>query len=80
VLQPAQPSLSQPSLATGGFSIQVGGDAGPDYSVYAATNPAENFTDWNWLVTSNPATLPFQFLDPAATNYSQRFYRVIIGP
>jgi hypothetical protein len=60
--------------------MQVGGDAGPDYSVYVTTNLSENFTGWDWLLTSNPATLPFQFLDRAATNFSQRFYRVTIGP
>jgi hypothetical protein len=80
VLQPAPPSVSQPSLTAGGFKMQVGGDAGPDYSVYVTTNLSENFTGWDWLLTSNPATLPFQFLDRAATNFSQRFYRVTIGP
>jgi hypothetical protein len=80
VLQPSQPSLSQASLTANGFNMQVGGDAGPDYSVYATTNLSENFTGWDWLLTSNPGSLPFQFFDRTATNFSRRFYRVTIGP
>lgn len=80
VLQPAVPQLSQASMATGGFQMQISGDTGPDYSVYTTTNLADDFTDWNLLVTSNPPSLLFQFLDTGATNYSRRFYRVIIGP
>jgi Putative Ig domain len=80
VLQPSQPSLSQASLTASGFNMQVGGDAGPDYSVYATTNLSENFTGWDWLLTSNPGTLPFQFFDRTATNFSRRYYRVTIGP
>jgi hypothetical protein len=80
VLQPALPSVSQPFFSTGGFQMQIGGDTGPDYSVYATTNLALNFANWNWLLTSNSPALPFQFQDRMATNYSQRFYRVLIGP
>jgi hypothetical protein len=80
VLPPAQPSLSQPSFSAGTFRMQIGGDTGPDYSVYATTNLALSLTGWNWLLTSNSPALPFQFQDPMATNYPQRFYRVLIGP
>lgn len=80
VLSPATPSVSQAAMAGGGFKIQVGGDSGPDYSVYASTNISKNSTNWSWLLTTNPPTLPFQFLDPTATNYVQRFYRVLLGP
>lgn len=80
VLEPAVPQVSQASLAAGGFQMEISGDTGPDYSVYTTTNLADDFTDWNLLVTSNPPALPFEFLDPTATNYPHRFYRVIIGP
>jgi hypothetical protein len=79
-LQPAQPSVSQQSLAASGFHMTIGGDSGPDYSVYASTDLANNFSAWDWLLTTNPANLPFQFMDPAATNYARRFYRVLLGP
>ncbi|HWD92599.1 MAG TPA: PA14 domain-containing protein [Verrucomicrobiae bacterium] len=80
VSQPALPFVSQPSFSTGGFQMEIGGDTGPDYSVYATTNLTSNFASWNWLLTSNSPALPFQFQDPMATNYPQRFYRVLIGP
>jgi hypothetical protein len=80
VLPPARPYVSQASLAASGFRMMIGGDSGPDYSVYASTDLANNFSGWNWLLTTNPASLPFQFLDPAATNYARRFYRVLLGP
>jgi hypothetical protein len=80
VSQPAPPSVTQSSFVPGGFKMQIGGDTGPDYSVYATTNLGMNFTSWSWLLTSNSPALPFQFMDPLATNYPQRFYRVLIGP
>jgi hypothetical protein len=80
VTRPAQPSISMPLFATGGFNMLVGGDAGPDYSVYAATNLAKSLSNWSWLLTTNPVALPFQFRDRTATNFAQRFYRVLLGP
>ena len=80
VLQPARPSTTQVSAGNGKFQMLIGGDAGPDYSVYASTDVTKNFSNWDWLLTTNPASLPFQFLDPGATNSAQRFYRVLIGP
>jgi PA14 domain-containing protein/concanavalin A-like lectin/glucanase superfamily protein/glycosyl hydrolase family 127 (putative beta-L-arabinofuranosidase)/glycosyl hydrolase family 2/beta-L-arabinofuranosidase (glycosyl hydrolase family 127)/3-keto-disaccharide hydrolase/putative Ig domain-containing protein len=80
VLPPAKPSVSQPMVGSGGFQMMIEGDAGPDYSVYSATDLALNFSAWTWLLTTNPATLPFQFIDPTATNYGRRFYRVLLGP
>jgi hypothetical protein len=80
VVAPAQPSVSQPSAGSGPFRMLISGDAGPDYSVYASTDLGKNFSAWNWLLTTNPPSLPFQFMDPTATNYGQRYYRVLIGP
>jgi hypothetical protein len=60
--------------------LQVNGDAGPDYLIYVTTNLAAGLANWTWLLTTNPTILPFQFADSAATNYSQRFYRVLLGP
>jgi Concanavalin A-like lectin/glucanases superfamily/Beta-L-arabinofuranosidase, GH127 middle domain/Beta-L-arabinofuranosidase, GH127 catalytic domain/3-keto-disaccharide hydrolase/Putative Ig domain len=80
VLRPAQPAIAFLQFSGGRFGMQVGGDAGPDYQIYVATNLTEGSTDWTWLLTTNPATLPFQFVDPATTNYGQRFYHVKLGP
>jgi hypothetical protein len=80
VLPPAKPSVTQSAVANSGFQMMVDGDSGPDYSVYASTDLANNFSGWNWLLTTNPSSLPFLFRDPAATNYGRRFYRVLLGP
>jgi hypothetical protein len=45
--------------------------------VYVTTNL---LSDWQLLFTTNPVSLPFQGVDPASTNYVQRFYRVLLGP
>jgi uncharacterized repeat protein (TIGR03806 family) len=76
VLQPTQPVFANPNVNNGTFSMNVSGDAGPDYSVYGSTN----LVNWNLLMTTNPSTLPFLFTDPGATNFNQRFYRVLLGP
>jgi hypothetical protein len=80
VLRPAQPQITAPLFGSAGLSLRVSGDTGPDYSIYATTNVARAFSDWDWLVTTNPVALPFQFIDVTATNYAQRFYKVLLGP
>jgi hypothetical protein len=80
VLQPAQPNLTLPQFTSAGFNLRVSGDAGPDYSVFATTNIANVFSSWEWLSTTNPSVLPFQFIDAGATNHTRRFYRVLLGP
>jgi autotransporter-associated beta strand protein len=77
---PAPPTLGACALINGSFSMAVSGEAGPDYSVYATTNLASGSANWEWLLTTNPSTLPFRYTDPVATNFSQRFYRVRLGP
>jgi autotransporter-associated beta strand protein len=73
---PALPTLSAPSMNNGAFQLSVSGDAGPDYALWASTN----LVNWNPVLTNYSATPPVWFTDPAATNYSQRFYRIILGP
>jgi len=65
--------LSQPVwLAGGAFGFNVSGAAGRNYQIAASTN----LLDWS-LVTNVVATNnQFEFVDPSATNYPQRFYRV----
>jgi hypothetical protein len=61
-----------------GNALDAGGN-GNDGAIfgnaYAAANPAAGSANWTWLQTSNPATLPFQFVDSAAINSGQGFYR-----
>ncbi len=80
VLQPAPPDITAPAFAGNNFTMCVGGEAGPDYEIYTTTNLADAFVHWQWLFTTNPASLPFQFADSSVTNFSQRFYRVLLGP
>jgi hypothetical protein len=79
VMPPAPPVLDAPQISGGRFTMQVNGDAGPDYQIYVTTNLAAGAAGWSWLMTTSPLVLPFQFVDPA-TNYTQRFYRVLLGP
>ncbi len=76
VNQPAQPGLVSAMVTNGQFKLLVSGDLGPDYTVFGSTN----LLNWNPLFSTNPTALPFLFVDPAASNYNQRFYRVLLGP
>ena len=74
--RPAAPGLSSLLAGPGWFSVLVSGDAGPDYSIQGSTN----LVNWTVIQTTNPPGLPFLFTDPGASNYHQRFYRVLLGP
>ncbi len=79
VLRPTTPTISQPTFTNGIFSVQVSGDSGPDYTLLGATNLNPPVT-WLPLKTNLAPALPLNFLDLTATNFSQRFYRIQIGP
>jgi hypothetical protein len=70
-----QPALNPPLFGNGQFKLSISGDSGPDYNIFASTN----LTDWTLLLSTNSPPTPFEFLDPA-TNFSQRFYRVLLSP
>jgi autotransporter-associated beta strand protein len=76
VTAPVVPALSATTISNGVFGMTISGDAGPDYNIYGSTN----LMDWLLLQQNFSPALPLQFLDPAATNFSQRFYRVQLGP
>jgi hypothetical protein len=76
VNRPVQPGLASPSLADGKFGMTISGDAGPDYTIQASSN----LLNWSSILTTNPPSTPFLYLDTAATNYPQRFYRILLGP
>ena len=58
----------------GGFKFHVTGDP-----VLTTIQGSTNLITGNWmnLYTGTP---PFDFTDPASTNYLQRFYRAVVGP
>ena len=63
--------MTNPNTAGGGlFQFALTNISGWNMSVFASTN----LIDWELLPTqARPA---WQFLDPASTNFPQRFYRI----
>ena len=76
VTRPAQPNIQSTSLAGGTFQFQIYGDAGPDYTIQASTN----LVNWSPLFTTNSPALPFNWSDPNAANFNQRYFRILLGP
>jgi hypothetical protein len=76
VLRPGQPIIEL--FSGNGFppNLTISGDSGPDYTVQASTN----LFDWLTIYTTNSPPLPFLWTDPDAASFSQRFYRVLLGP
>jgi pectate lyase len=73
---PSKPQLSGFIYNNGTFSLTVNGDTGPDYIVQASTN----LTDWTSIFTNHSPIPPFVWTDLVASNFSQRFYRIQLGP
>jgi hypothetical protein len=69
-------TLTPLASTTGQFVMQVEGFVGPDYAIEATTN----FTNWTELGTTNPVAMPFEFVDAAAGNFTNQFYRARLGP
>ncbi len=70
--------LTNPTvLANGSFQFAFTNTPGVAFSALAATNLSQPLTNWTVLggVTESPAG-HFQFTDPQATNFPQRFYSV----
>jgi pectate lyase len=76
VSAPANPQTPAFAFNNGQFSLTITGDAGPDYIVQASTN----LTDWAGVFTNPSPVLPFVWNDSAASDFSQRFYRIQLGP
>jgi len=68
--------IGSPVWSGGEFSLQVGGDVGPDYAVQVSTN----LVQWETLFTTNSPLMPFQWTDPDAGVLPIRFYRIVVGP
>jgi hypothetical protein len=76
VLRPVAPAISALHISNGIFTMMVAGDAGPDFGLYASTN----LISWELIQQTNPPLLPFRFIDSAAVNCDQRFYRIQLLP
>lgn len=72
----AAPEFQSFSVSNGQATMLIGGAAGYTYTVQASTN----LTVWTTLLTTNPATLPFDWTDTGATNAPARFYRILLSP
>jgi len=70
------PQIFSPNLSRDQFFVQVSGSLGPDYILQASSN----LVIWANLLTTNPISLPFTFVDRDAGNLVKCFYRVLLGP
>ena len=65
------------SATSGTFQFTINGQSGQEYIIQASTN----LVDWVPIYTNSaPFASPFNFVDPNASSYSSRFYRVVQGP
>jgi hypothetical protein len=74
VLRPTPQFANPPGtgLSSSGFNFQLSGLSGHgNIILYASTN----LTDWDPILTNDPATGTLILLDSGATNFSGRFYR-----
>jgi mono/diheme cytochrome c family protein len=55
------------------FQMQLFGTTGSNYVLQASTN----FTNWTPISTNTGLTNPIYLVDPAASNFPRRFYRVL---
>ncbi len=76
VTLPARPQVTGLAFANGAFSLTVNGDAGHNYIIQSSADLA----GWTSIFTNYNPTMPFLWTDPAAGTFSQRFYRVQVGP
>jgi pectate lyase len=76
VSMPAKPQVTTTTFANGIFQFTINGDAGPDYIVVASTN----LTDWSSIFTNSSPALPLIWNDTNSTAFTQRFYRIQLGP
>ena len=69
--------LTPPSMSTTGFTATISLTIGQSYHIQAATNLAPNPVAWTNLTNFSATSSLFHFVDPSATNYQERFYRVV---
>jgi hypothetical protein len=71
----AHPGLGALPMTNGIFAAALTGSLGATFTIQASTN----LLDWSDFLVTNPAALPFCFVD--ATNpFGRRFYRAFAWP
>jgi hypothetical protein len=70
------PSVLQMDLTNSQFKLLITGDAGPDYTVQASTD----LTTWTNLFTTNSPAPPFIWTFTNTGDFSQHFFRILLGP
>jgi hypothetical protein len=68
----SKPGIQTLAFVNSQFSLTITGSVATSYTILAATNLAN--PQWTPLLTTNPVTLPFTFVD--TNRLPQRFYRV----
>lgn len=61
-------------LSTGAAQVTLNGEPGRTYPIQASTN----LTDWLTITNLTLVRASGEFVDPAASNYSRRFYRAVV--
>ena len=75
---PALPAFTGiPTLTSTGFLAQIALNIGQNYRVQTTTNVGATPVVWADLTNFTASVSNYTFLDRAATNFPQRFYRVI---
>jgi hypothetical protein len=72
VIPASKPGFQSISFAGGNMSLTITGVVAASYTIMVVTNLAD--TNWVTLLTTNPAALPFTFVD--TNKLPQSFYRV----
>jgi hypothetical protein len=76
-VNPLTPVTLQPLAHTNdSFSLSVSGPVGPDYILQGSPN----MQDWLSLASNAPLALPFTLSDTNTATFTNRFYRVRLGP
>ncbi|HTQ49591.1 MAG TPA: glycoside hydrolase family 3 C-terminal domain-containing protein [Candidatus Acidoferrales bacterium] len=73
---PVVPALYGASITNGQFGFWINGNAATNYTIMASTN----LTSWNPILTTNPPSLPYFWVDTNSPAYPVRFYRTVSGP
>ncbi len=67
---------SSVAYTNGTFQFTISGAVGPDYIIQGSTN----LVNWLSLVTNTPTVTPFTYTNSAASNFTARFFRILLGP
>jgi beta-galactosidase len=72
----SKPVFSSFGVTNGQFTLQLNGQAGPDYEVQVSAN----LFDWSNLFIANSPAMPWTWTDTNESLLPARFYRIKIGP